>query len=193
MKLIPRAGDERGSIVAPVLGAGESRRGSGLLRERSWHGRTLPMPLPFSSGRFPRCPGGQGQPRPPCLLSPRGVWVTGLLSPHLHSCHLPQPAPRREERVWLCSLWGSAAAFPRLLKMTMVGGDGGGSSGQEVPGAAAQPSPARRGLVGCLAGCWPCSGIGSDCRQRMSPAEGKTKAASKDRGTEFGKDPKDTN
>lgn len=73
--------------------------------------------------------------------------------------------------------------------MTMVGGDGGGSSWQEVPGAAAQPSPARRGLVGCR----PCSGIGSDCRQRMSPAEGKTKAASKDRGTEFGKDPKDTN
>lgn len=27
----------------------------------------------------------------------------------------------------------------------MVGGDGGGSSGQEVPEAAAQPGPARRG------------------------------------------------
>lgn len=49
---------------------------------------------------------------------------------------------------------GSPAAFPLLLKMTMVGGDGGGGSGQEVPGAAAQPGPARpgpSGAGGCLA------------------------------------------
>lgn len=149
MKLTPRVGGERGSAVAPVLWAGGSGGGSGQLRERGWHGRELPLPLPFSTdrprGRFPHCPGGQGQPWLLCLLSAGRVWVTGLLWPHLHSCHLSQPSPRREERVWLCLLRGLPAAFPLLLKMTRVGGDAGGSGGQEAPGAAAQPSPARRG------------------------------------------------
>lgn len=49
-------------------------------------------------------------------------------------------------------------------------------------------SPPRRGSqLGCG------SGTGSNCRQRMSPAEGKTKTVSKDRGADFGKAPKDTN
>lgn len=166
--------------AAAAPGCGGSGSGAGMAGH-------CPCHSPFSRdrpcGRFPRCPG-------PCACFPQGGrGRQGSCRPTSTrvTCRSRHRGERR--RGWLSSLRGSLAAFPLLLKTTMVGGDGGGSSGQEVPGAAAQPSPARRGLSGRRR----CSGIGSNRHQRMSPAEGKTKAASKDRAAEFGKAPKDTN
>lgn len=200
MKLTPRAGGERGSAAAPVLRAGESRGGSGLLRPRGWRGRgRCPCgslaSAPLGSARLPPGIGpaggeGGGGGRPlfplPLLLLSAGGGVG-------HRAPFGPPSTRvtcrsrhgGERRVgWLPPPRGLPTAFPLMM---MVAAAAGGRCPER------QRSPTFRGLSGCLAARRRRSGIGSNCRQRMSPAEGKTKAASKDPGAEFGKAPKDTN
>lgn len=157
MKLTPRAGGERGSAAAPVLRAGESRGGSGLLRPRGWRGRgrcpcgSLASPRLGSAPPWDR-PGGRGgrgggaaafPPAPALALRRGGRGAQGAFRPPLHSCHLPQPPRRREEG-------GLAPPASRFTYGVSTYDDSGGGSGREVPGAAAQPdSSGALGLPGC--------------------------------------------
>lgn len=133
MKLTPRAGGERGSAAAPVLQPGESPGGSGRLRPR-----TLPLRLPLRSSdtglawregrawddRFPRCPGGQGQPRPPALaFCGEELWGTGgPLAP----LPLVSPAAAIAGRL---SPFTSRFTCGISISDDDEGGGGGGSSG----------------------------------------------------------------
>lgn len=84
MKLTPRAGGERRSAAAPLLRAGENRGGSGLLQERGWHGRALPLPLPFAPWPLSPLPRRTGT-----ALAPVPAFRRGCVG---HRAHFSPPA-----------------------------------------------------------------------------------------------------
>lgn len=77
------------------------------------------------------------------------------------------------------------SSLTTMMKMMMVAAEAAAAGGR-CPGRRHSPFGGFRAALAARR-------RGSNCRQRMSPAEGKTQAASKDPGAEFGKAPKDTN
>lgn len=163
MKLTPRAGGERGSAAAPVLQAGETCGGSGLLRPRGWtgggHCPCSSLASATSAARrtlgSARREGGRGvdafslprragaAPAPPLAFYGGGLGHPNSTRVTCCSRH------RGERRVGLAP---PTSRFTYGISFFDYddGGGGGGSSGQEVPGAAAQPAPSGAfGLPGC--------------------------------------------